>query len=126
MSVSKKYGRTYHYPFSPGTTSDDRINNLYWNDVQKIETVIHTEKLKFYAAMFDFPTVPELQAVKPKDELSFREGIMTFASQSSRLDSCDIITQEPCTCEGVVSRNAAEYPVDDFAHHVFKYVRKGH
>ncbi|MCD4642002.1 2'-5' RNA ligase, partial [Proteus mirabilis] len=23
---SKKYDRTYHYPFSPGTTSDDRIN----------------------------------------------------------------------------------------------------
>ncbi|MCD4610590.1 2'-5' RNA ligase, partial [Proteus mirabilis] len=22
---SKKYDRTYHYPFSPGTTSDDRI-----------------------------------------------------------------------------------------------------
>ncbi|MDE6163019.1 MAG: 2'-5' RNA ligase, partial [Bacteroides sp.] len=25
--TSKKYGRTYHYPFSPGTTSDDRINH---------------------------------------------------------------------------------------------------
>jgi len=23
--LSEKYGRTYHYPFSPGTTSDDRI-----------------------------------------------------------------------------------------------------
>ena len=25
--LSEKYGRTYHYPFSPGTTSDDRINH---------------------------------------------------------------------------------------------------
>ena len=45
MSVSRKYGRTYHYPFSPGTTSDDRINHSFWNDIQKITSVVHTEKL---------------------------------------------------------------------------------
>lgn len=43
--LSKKYGRTYHYPFSPGTTSDNRINHTYWEDIQQIETLIHTEKL---------------------------------------------------------------------------------
>lgn len=42
---SEKYGRTYHYPFSPGTTSDDRINEDYWCDLQKIKTLVHTEKL---------------------------------------------------------------------------------
>lgn len=208
MSISKKYGRTYHYPFSPGTTSDDRINKTYWEDVQKIETIIHTEKLdgennclsrygvfarshvapttsswttairerwalmkndlgdielfgenlyaihsieyrkiehhycvfavrildmwlswdevRFYAAMFDFPTVPELKVVKPDDEVSFRQEVMKLVAEPSVLDSYDIATGKPCTCEGVVSRNAAEYRVDDFAHHVFKYVRKGH
>lgn len=45
MSVSRKYGRTYHYPFSPGTTSDDRINRNYWDAVSRLDTVIHTEKL---------------------------------------------------------------------------------
>ena len=45
MSLSKKYGRTYHYPFSPGTTSDDRINHNYWQDLKEIDKVIHTEKL---------------------------------------------------------------------------------
>jgi len=45
MSLSKKYGRTFHYLFSPGTTSDDRINHNYWNDVQKIKKLVHTEKL---------------------------------------------------------------------------------
>jgi RNA ligase len=45
MSISKKYGRTYHYPFSPGTTSDDRINHTYWQNIQQIDTLIHTEKL---------------------------------------------------------------------------------
>ena len=45
MNISRKYGRTYHYPFSPGTTSDDRINHTYWQDIQQIKTLIHTEKL---------------------------------------------------------------------------------
>ena len=43
--LSEKYGRTYHYSFSPGTTSDDRINHTYWEDIQQIATLIHTEKL---------------------------------------------------------------------------------
>jgi hypothetical protein len=41
---SEKYSRTYHYPFSPGTTSDDRIAIDYWNDLQQIKTLVHTEK----------------------------------------------------------------------------------
>ncbi len=45
MSLSRKYGRTFHYPFSPGTTSDDRIHHHYWEDVQAIGSLIHTEKL---------------------------------------------------------------------------------
>lgn len=208
MSISRKYGRTHHYPFSPGTTSDDRINFDYWEDIKAIDTIIHTEKLdgennclsrygvfarshaaptssawsqairqrwelirndlgdveifgenlyaihsieyrklehhyyvfavriqdvwlsweevKFYAAMFDFPTVPELKSVKPTDETSFQKGVMRLVAQPSTLDSYDTATQKACTCEGVVSRNADEYRIDDFAHHVFKYVRKGH
>ena len=45
MSISRKYGRTYHYSFSPGTTSDDRINKEWWDDMQKIKEIIHSEKL---------------------------------------------------------------------------------
>ena len=45
MSLSRKYSRTMHYPFSPGTTSDDRINFDYWEDLQEIDHLIHTEKL---------------------------------------------------------------------------------
>ncbi len=45
MSISQKYGRTLHYPFSPGTTSDDRFNMDYWLDFSAIGTVMHTEKL---------------------------------------------------------------------------------
>jgi hypothetical protein len=45
MSISRKYGRTFHYPFSPGTSSDDRIHASYWDDVSVLSSVIHTEKL---------------------------------------------------------------------------------
>ncbi|WP_118974187.1 RNA ligase family protein [Taibaiella koreensis] len=42
---ARKYGRTGHFPFSPGTTSDDRIQYQYWSHIQKMEALIHTEKL---------------------------------------------------------------------------------
>ncbi|MDF2192675.1 RNA ligase family protein [Paraflavitalea sp. CAU 1676] len=45
MAISQKYGRTGHYPFSPGTTSDDRIQHDYWELIQKIPRLVHTEKL---------------------------------------------------------------------------------
>lgn len=45
MNTQRKYGRTWHYPFSPGTTSDDRINADYWQDLQAIAQLVHTEKL---------------------------------------------------------------------------------
>ncbi len=44
MNTQLKYGRTWHYPFS-GTTSDDRINADYWQDLQAIAQLVHTEKL---------------------------------------------------------------------------------
>jgi RNA ligase len=210
MSISRKYGRTYHYPFSPGTTSDDRISHNYWHDVQNIGSLVHTEKLdgennclsahgvfarshvapttspwtrairerwqsikndlgeveifgenvyavhaiayrqlehhyyvfgvrcldkwlsweevKFYAAMFDFAVVPELQTVAPAgmSQAVFRECVLALAKEPSTLQSYDLHTGKRCTREGIVSRNADEYPVSNFAQHVFKYVRKGH
>ncbi|WP_228099036.1 RNA ligase family protein [Pedobacter sp. MC2016-24] len=45
MAISQKYGRTFHYPFSPGTTSDDSVQHDYWKYLQQISTLIHTEKL---------------------------------------------------------------------------------
>ncbi|MBD2805667.1 RNA ligase family protein [Xenorhabdus sp. ZM] len=205
---SRKYGRTFHYPFSPGTISDDRINHHWWQDVQKISRLIHTEKLdgennclnkyglfarshaaptqsawtqqirqrwqlikndlggveifgenlyaihsieyrhleeyffvfavrikdtwlsweevKFYASLFDFPTAPEIAIPDTRDEAEFMQNIIETAKQESRFSSWDIQNQQLCSMEGIVSRDAGEYPVTDFAHHVFKYVRKNH
>jgi hypothetical protein len=208
MSISRKYGRTYHYPFSPGTTSDDRINHDYWQHISKHEMIVHTEKLdgenncisrygvfarshvapttsswtreirerwnlikndlgdleifgenlyaihsieykklehhyyvfavrihdrwlsweevQFYAAMFDFPTVPELKTVAPVDEKELQQEVLQLAGESSMFQSFDVITGSACQREGIVSRNAGEFAVEAFERNVFKYVRKGH
>lgn len=206
---TQKYGRTYHYPFSPGTTSDDRINKHYWQDIQLIDSLIHTEKLdgennclnhygvfarshmaptvsawtrqirqrwqlikndlgdielfgenlyathsieyrgleqdfylfavrcrdmwlsweevKFYAALFDFAYVPEVvQNVPRQTEKEYRMAILEQVAGAGGFAPYDVHTGQPCTMEGIVTRNAAEFPVTQFAHHVFKYVRKNH
>ena len=208
MSLSRKYGRTFHYPFSPGTTSDDRINHQYWENVMTIEKIVHTEKLdgentclnqygvfarshaaptihpwanylkerwhlikndlgdleifgenlyaihsirydnlehhfyvfairvldqwlsweevQFYAALLDFPTVPELKVVEPLTQKIFEKTALAIVQQPSAFDSFDVHTQVPCRMEGIVSRNAAAYSVNNFKKNVFKYVRKDH
>lgn len=205
---SRKYGRTFHYPFSPGTTSDDRINHDYWSDMQSVEQVVHTEKLdgentclnqygvfarshaaptrhpwanylkerwhmikhdlgdleifgeniyaihsikyleiehhfyvfavrhldkwlsweevRFYAAMLDFPTVPELKIQEPNDQVILERTVLDLVKQPSIFKSLDVHTDKECTMEGIVSRNVNEYLVKDFKENVFKYVRKNH
>ncbi len=208
MSLSRKYGRTFHYPFSPGTTSDDRINAHYWDQMAPIKNLVHTEKLdgentclnqygvfarshaaptrhpwagylkqrwesirrdlgdleffgenlyaihsirylqleqhffvfgvrqldqwlsweevQFYAALLDFPTVPTLAEVKPQAQAPFETEILNLVTQGSSFQSVDVATGEPCSMEGIVSRNTAAYAVSDFKQNVFKYVRKDH
>ena len=209
MNSQRKYGRTWHYPFSPGTTSDDRINADYWRDIQSIASLIHTEKLdgennclnrygvfarshaaptqsawthkirqrwqllkndlgdlelfgenlyavhsieyhaleqdfflfavrcqdmwlsweevKFYAALFDFPCVPEMKGPQPgNDEKAWQSEFLALTTGSGAFAPRDTWTGKPCTLEGVVSRNSEEFPVDEFAHNVFKFVRKNH
>lgn len=207
---SQKYGRTYHFPFSPGTTSDDRFNHTYWQDMQQFSTLLYTEKLdgennclnsmgvfarshaapttspwtaqlrerwelmkydlgdvelfgenlyavhsieykrleeyyfvfavrikdrwlsweevKFYASLFDLPTVPELRIDQVADltEEELRDNISSFAKEESVFGSLDPFTRQDCIREGVVCRNIEGYPVSEFQHNVFKYVRKGH
>ncbi|MFK7934642.1 MAG: RNA ligase family protein [Saprospiraceae bacterium] len=208
MSCSRKYGRTYHYPFSPGTTSDDRINYQYWQELQQVDQIIHTEKLdgentclnrygvfarshaaptrhpwanflkerwewlkndlgdlevfgenlyaihsieyqqlqshfyvfaireherwlsweetKFYAALLDFPTVPELSFAKANTEVDFQNIILDITKKPSSFGSLDVNTQQSCRMEGIVTRSVSEYAVADFKENVFKYVRKDH
>lgn len=40
-----KYSRTFHFSFSPGTTSDDRINWNWWDDISALQNISYQEKL---------------------------------------------------------------------------------
>ena len=85
------------------------------------------EEVKFYAAAFDLPTVPELKQVGDfTTEADFRNDVLAFTKLESAYGSYDAMSGETCTLEGIVSRNIAEYPVADLGTNVFKYVRKGH
>lgn len=210
MSLSKKYGRTYHYPFSPGTTSDDRINHNYWQDLKEIDKVIHTEKLdgentclnqygvfarshaaptihpwtnylkerwssfkhdlgeveifgeniyavhsirypviehhfyvfgvrvldtwlsweevQFYASLLDFPTVPVIaeETIDINNKEAFKEQVLSIVKKPSAFQSYDVISEAPCSMEGIVTRNLEAYKVANFKQNVFKYVRKDH
>jgi hypothetical protein len=49
-----------------------------------------------------------------------------LSEEPSVFGSLESTNKEPCTKEGIVTRNSGEYSVDDFKHNVFKYVRKNH
>lgn len=209
MAISEKYGRTYHFPFSPGTTSDDRIQHDYWQYISAIPALVHTEKLDgennclsrygvfarshvapttspwteslrrywqlvkndlgsleiflenlyavhsiayknldhhfyvfairehdrwlsweetcFYAAMLDLPVVPVIQEQQtPLVKAGFESNILNIVKGPGSFNAYDAATGAPATMEGIVTRNAAGFPVCAFAENVFKYVRKGH
>ncbi|NDV58326.1 RNA ligase family protein [Bacteroides sp. 519] len=86
------------------------------------------EEVKFYAALFDFPTVPEIktEAVTNITTELLKEEIICWSQEPSFFGSIDTQTNEDCSREGVVTRNIEEFPVNCFAQNVFKYVRKGH
>jgi hypothetical protein len=102
-------------------------SHYYVFGVRLHEQWLSWEETKFYAACFDFPTVPVLQTVQPSDDQqAYEQSVLELVKQPSVFGSSDILQQKPCTMEGVVSRNMESYAVDDFQNHVFKYVRKGH
>ncbi|SQI41039.1 Uncharacterised protein [Leminorella richardii] len=84
------------------------------------------EEVKFYAALFDFPLVPELEIATTDSKAEFGQLIVEKASEPSRFLSWDTQMNLLCSMEGIVSRNRDEYPVDAFMNNVFKYVRKNH
>lgn len=42
---SRKYERTYHLPWSPGKTSDDKVQTDYWRHLSRMNQIVLTEKL---------------------------------------------------------------------------------
>ncbi|MBN9298459.1 MAG: RNA ligase family protein [Filimonas sp.] len=103
-------------------------HHYYVFAVRCLDTWLSWEEVQFYAAMFDFPTVPELkeELVSGISEEIIHKTVIEFANEESAFGSADVISGSICTREGVVTRNTAEFSTADFAQNVFKYVRKGH
>jgi hypothetical protein len=85
------------------------------------------EEVKFYAAMLDLPTVPQIEIeCTPGNQTLFEQKIMNIVGTGGAFDPVDTTSGKPCTLEGIVSRNAAAFQCELFARNVFKWVRKGH
>jgi hypothetical protein len=85
------------------------------------------EEVKFYAALLELPTVPVIDIeCTPGNRLLFEEKLLNVTSAAGAFGPVDTATGQPCTLEGIVSRNTAAFHRDVFAHNVFKWVRKGH
>ena len=102
--------------------------HFYVFAVRCLDKWLSWDEVKFYAALFDLPTVPELctECVDGLTVASLEQHVVCLAQEPSVFGSCDAQTGLDCTREGVVTRNIGEYATADFAHNVFKYVRKGH
>ncbi len=105
-----------------------RLENYFFVFAVRYKDVwLSWEEVGFYAALFDFPRVPEIvPGPLGHNERDFSQLIIDAAKQNSLFDSWDIHSQTACSMEGIVSRNSGEYRVSDFAHQVFKYVRNNH
>ena len=85
------------------------------------------EEVKFYAALIDLPTVPELARLPtPTNRTAFEREVQGRVSGPGAFDPVDAHSGKPATMEGIVSRDAASFSEDAFPHRVFKWVRKGH
>lgn len=85
------------------------------------------EETKFYAAMLDLQTVPEIKTfTTPVNKLEFESEVKMIAAGMGAFAPCDAATCTPTIMEGIVTRNTDAYPANAFAENVFKYVRKGH
>ena len=102
-------------------------NHFYVFGIREHERWLSWEETKFYAALLDFPTVPELALTRPPlVATAVQATVQELVSGPSRLVSVDAMTGLPCTMEGVVSRPLGDFSLTDFTNCVFKYVRKGH
>jgi hypothetical protein len=94
--------------------------------IREGEQWLSWEEVCFYAAMVDLPTVPVLEGPSGEEQEAFEAAVEEMAASPSAFESHDAYTGEPCTMEGIVTRNAAGFPVDAFRENIFKYVRANH
>lgn len=102
-------------------------HHFYVFAVREGERWLSWEEVKFYAAMLDLPTVPQIETENtPSDKTAFEQKILNMVAGAGAFAPVDTVTKRPCTMEGIVTHNADAFCTDAFTHNVFKWVRKGH
>jgi hypothetical protein len=102
-------------------------HHFYVFAIREGERWLSWEEVKFYAALLDLPTVPEIEVEStPAGRAAFEQKILNIVSTAGAFDPVDTVTRKPGSMEGIVSRNAGAFSTDAFAHNVLKWVRKGH
>ncbi|UYQ92222.1 RNA ligase family protein [Chitinophaga horti] len=102
-------------------------HHFYVFAIREQDQWLSWEETKFYAAMLNLPTVPEIKVLPtPSNRTVFEQEVLSVVSGPGTFAPNDAATGKPATMEGLVTRNTASYPVTAFAENVFKYVRKGH
>lgn len=95
--------------------------------IRCLDTWLSWDEVQFYAAAFDFPTVPVIEQCSDfSNEAAFKAKVISLAAANSVFNATDPGSGKPCSREGIVSRNVNEYPVTALGDNVFKYVRQGH
>ena len=102
-------------------------HHFYVFAIREHDQWLSWEETKYYAAMLDLPTVPEIKIfTTPQHQAVFEKEVLDIVTGPGAFDAHDARTGQPVTMEGIVTRNAAQYAVQSFPENVFKYVRKGH
>ena len=91
-------------PFIPLNTA--RLEqDFYLFAVRCQDMWLSWEEVQFYAALFDFPCVPEISGPQPgNDEKSWQRDFLALTNARGTFDPWDTQTCQPCTLEGIVSR----------------------
>lgn len=103
-----------------------RLESYYYIfAVRHLDKWLSWEEVKFYAALFDFPAVPELAIAQVKDlsPATLEKQVIDWAKEPSIFGSRDTLTEQDCTCEGIVTRNMLAYPVTAG---LFKQLKRKH
>lgn len=102
-------------------------HHFYVFGIREHDRWLSWEETQFYANLLGLPTVPVIKMEqKPENQEQFEKEMLMLVNGSGAFDPYDVHHKSKATMEGIVTRNAEGYAVDDFAQNVFKYVRKGH
>ena len=106
--------------------------HFYIFGIRILDKWLSWEEVKWYADIFDFPTVPviSIDEIELFTKSEIENRVTTESKLPSEFGSFNVVGRNeigsPCSKEGIVTRNYDEFDVKLQHENIFKYVRKGH